>query len=160
MKKSTKGTALVVTGGPKLAPPSPRNGYRLPLGAHPKNTGGKKGRSGRKPDAFKRALEEVRDAKGLRVLEAILDGSLEYGALPADLDPQTLAKLVPTPDARLRAMELLLRYTLPTEKVVRLEGIQGAQTAFEVIKSRIRAKLAPDVADELIEDIHHALKGI
>ena len=32
----------------KLAPPSPRNGNRLPMGAHPKNTGGKKGRSGPK----------------------------------------------------------------------------------------------------------------
>lgn len=37
----------------KTAKPSPRNGNRLPLGNHPGNTGGKKGRSGRKPLAFK-----------------------------------------------------------------------------------------------------------
>lgn len=30
-----------------------RNGNVIPLGAHPGNTGGKKGRSGRKPQAFK-----------------------------------------------------------------------------------------------------------
>jgi hypothetical protein len=33
--------------------PSPRSGVALPAGAHPKNTGGKKGRSGAKPKAFK-----------------------------------------------------------------------------------------------------------
>lgn len=32
---------------------SPRSGAEIPTGAHPKNTGGKKGRSGRKPQAFK-----------------------------------------------------------------------------------------------------------
>ena len=31
----------------------------MPLGAHPKNTGGKKGRSGRKPDAFKAFCQNV-----------------------------------------------------------------------------------------------------
>ena len=36
----------------KFAKPSPRNGNRLPLGNQPGNTGGKKGRSGRKPKAF------------------------------------------------------------------------------------------------------------
>lgn len=34
----------------KTAPPSPLTGHRLPVGAHPGNTGGKKGRSGRRPD--------------------------------------------------------------------------------------------------------------
>lgn len=32
---------------------SPRNGAVIPIGAHAGNTGGKKGRSGRKPQAFK-----------------------------------------------------------------------------------------------------------
>lgn len=31
---------------------SPKGGAELPLGAHPGNTGGKKGRSGRKPQDF------------------------------------------------------------------------------------------------------------
>ncbi|MGD0991738.1 MAG: hypothetical protein ABR998_04650 [Gemmatimonadales bacterium] len=38
---------------PRLAPAPPQGGARLPLGAHPANTGGKKGRSGRPPAAFK-----------------------------------------------------------------------------------------------------------
>lgn len=33
----------------RTAKPSPRNGNRLPLGNHPGNTGGKPGRSGRRP---------------------------------------------------------------------------------------------------------------
>lgn len=32
----------------------------MPVGAHPGNTGGKKGRSGRKPNAFKNFLAELR----------------------------------------------------------------------------------------------------
>jgi hypothetical protein len=44
----------------KTAKPSPRNGNALPLGNHPGNTGGKKGRSGRKPNAFKNFLAQLR----------------------------------------------------------------------------------------------------
>ena len=32
---------------------SPLNGAEIPLGAHPRNTGGKKGRSGRPPSAIR-----------------------------------------------------------------------------------------------------------
>lgn len=38
---------------------SPRNGAEIPLGAHPKNTGGKKGRSGRKPDWLKKFCDDL-----------------------------------------------------------------------------------------------------
>lgn len=45
---------------PKTAPLPPNGGARLPLGNHPGNTGGKKGRSGRKPEAFTRFLARLR----------------------------------------------------------------------------------------------------
>jgi hypothetical protein len=38
---------------------SPLNGAETPTGAHPGNTGGKKGRSGRKPDAFKAFMRSL-----------------------------------------------------------------------------------------------------
>ncbi len=38
---------------------SPRSGATVPTGAHPKNTGGKKGRSGRKPLAFKELCKDI-----------------------------------------------------------------------------------------------------
>lgn len=48
---------------------SPKNGAEIPLGAHPGNTGGKKGRSGRKPDEFKALMREA--ASNDRTLEAL-----------------------------------------------------------------------------------------
>ena len=44
---------------------SPLSGGRIPLGAHPGNTGGKKGRSGRKPVAFVEECERLTDAIAL-----------------------------------------------------------------------------------------------
>lgn len=42
--------------------PSPRSGVSLPAGNHPQNTGGKKGRSGRKSKAFlARCVEATED---------------------------------------------------------------------------------------------------
>ena len=48
VRKTAEKTAVEV----KLAAPSPLTGHRLPVGAHPGNTGGKKGRSGRKSNKF------------------------------------------------------------------------------------------------------------
>lgn len=54
---------------------SPRSGATIPTGAHPGNTGGKKGRSGRKPEAFTRFLARLRQSPELHAsLErAIMD---------------------------------------------------------------------------------------
>lgn len=38
---------------------SPKNGAEIPLGAHPGNTGGKPGRSGRPPDEFKQMCQAM-----------------------------------------------------------------------------------------------------
>jgi hypothetical protein len=43
----------------KTAKPSPRSGVALPLGAHPGNTGGKKGRSGRPPNWLKDFCDDM-----------------------------------------------------------------------------------------------------
>lgn len=42
---------------------SPRNGQEIPLGNHPGNTGGKKGRSGRRPYAFVLFAQKVLSSK-------------------------------------------------------------------------------------------------
>jgi hypothetical protein len=61
---------------------SPRSGAEIPLGAHPGNTGGKKGRSGRKPDEFKALCRQLasRD-KQFAVAKTILDNPAEYPSL-------------------------------------------------------------------------------
>ena len=50
---------------------SPRSGAECPVGAHPGNTGGKKGRSGRKPDAFIRFCQQL--ASGRMTLKNVKD---------------------------------------------------------------------------------------
>jgi hypothetical protein len=53
------GTAAKKKTAAKTAKPSPITGYRLPVGAHPGNTGGKPGRSGRPTKAFKKFCREL-----------------------------------------------------------------------------------------------------
>jgi hypothetical protein len=66
-KKTAPNTALT------LAPAPRKGGARLPVGNHPKNTGGKKGRSGRKPDEFKAMMRElVSHDDATKALKAIL----------------------------------------------------------------------------------------
>ena len=57
---------------------SPVNGAEIPLGAHPGNTGGKKGRSGRTPDEFKRMCQELASSESVR------SNVLKILASPAD----------------------------------------------------------------------------
>jgi hypothetical protein len=62
---------------------SPINGAEIPLGAHPKNTGGKKGRSGRPPGPFKDFLKRLReDPQFHEALEAAAKapGTKSFGA--------------------------------------------------------------------------------
>ena len=65
----------------KRAKPSPRNGNRLPIGAHRANTGGKKGRSGRIPNAIRVECQDT-------VLSTALPKMIRYlkakGKGPAD----------------------------------------------------------------------------
>lgn len=68
---------------------SPINGAQLPVGNHPGNTGGKKGRSGRKPDEWRRELQALVSSDAvLDALETVLQdskhpayvGALKYAA--------------------------------------------------------------------------------
>ena len=75
---------------------SPLNGAKIPLGAHAKNTGGKKGRSGRRPDELREMLRAIVERKGIPLLRRIVAGKLNNA----------------TPPDQLRALELALRYGL------------------------------------------------
>ncbi len=69
----------------QTAKPSPRNGNVLPLGAHPGNTGGKKGRSGPKPGPFKAMLAKLRESPELaKSLKSAVE-DCESRAFPAAL---------------------------------------------------------------------------
>jgi len=57
-KKTVKRKTAKKTAKVELAPPSPINGQRLQMG-NPGNSGGKKGRSGRKPMAWKALCKDI-----------------------------------------------------------------------------------------------------
>ena len=82
---------------------SPLNGAEIPLGAHPRNTGGKKGRSGRPPSAIRERCVGSFEER-VSILEEIID------------DPKSRAA------DRIRAMDLLGKYGLGA-----LKEIQGDQ---------------------------------
>ena len=57
----------------KFAKPSPRNGNALPVGAHEGNTGGKKGRSGRKTNEFRAAAVALRDERAVELIRETIE---------------------------------------------------------------------------------------
>lgn len=73
---------------------SPKNGSVIPLGAHPKNTGGKKGRSGRRPSTFSGFIRSLQGKKNVQdaIKSAASDAeSKGFGAvlkLMAEYDPE------------------------------------------------------------------------
>jgi hypothetical protein len=158
-ERRTKKQRAITTMPSKIPQP---HGGALHSGGTPGNTGGKPGRSGRKPDEFKRRLEQIRDERGLATLEAILNGYTLRSACAQCGQPSSdqLGDLVPTIEARLRAAELTMRYTIGLTKTIKLDGVRGVAEAFERIRSRIRASLAPEAAERLISDISDDLRGI
>lgn len=141
-RKSAKKSAKSV----RLAPPSPRSGVRLPVGAHPGNTGGKKGRSGRLPDEFREKLAKIRDEKGLPVLESILDGVVKY--IPKGVCPNcgfetrekkdALISEIPSHSDRLRAVDMTMKYTTPLH-------IEGSFTLEDILSA---SRVIPDHLSE------------
>ena len=149
---------------------SPRSGAVVPTGAHPGNTGGKPGRSGRRSDAFKQRLEAIRDEKGMPVLEQVLDGAISYHLTgvcehcgKTSTGPkkfEDVLKLLPSIDSRLRGVDLSLRYTAGLERVVRLEGAPDIQRAFDALKAVVRQQLEPSAAAAMLAAMHESLKHL
>lgn len=135
MKKRPKTTAKTTV----RKTPQPHGGA-LNAGGTPGNRGG-----GRPPDEYRKLLSEIRDEQGLPVLIKSLAGALAKSSA----------------DTQLRALELLHRHTLPQQREVRLVGgVEGTAAAYQCIKSCLRARLAPDVASDLITDIEEALAAL
>jgi hypothetical protein len=147
---------------------SPRSGAVVRTGAHPANTGGKKGRSGRKPDAFKEQLAGIRDREGVALLRKLLKGEITYALkgrcteCGKESKGDELLRVTPSPDVRARALDMTMRYTVGLERVVRveLEGFRDVARAFDLIKTRIRSTLAPELAEALIDDIQQELRAL
>ena len=163
-----KGTAGATPAAPSAGQPfqkgpDPRRGPQFQKGPDRRRGHGLKGRSGRKPDAFRKALQEIRDTAGLDVVREILAGKVTYvrtglcGHCRTETHEET-AIAIPSSDTRLRAAEMTMRYTVGLEKTIRLDGLIGAQEAFEIIRARIRTNLPTNAADALVADIETALR--
>lgn len=126
----------------RLAKPSGRNGNQLPVGAHPGNTGGKKGRSGRTPEDIRRRLRDSLDSR-INVLEEIADAV--HGSNDGD---------------RVRVLELMGKYGLGIQHVVTLEGFPGAQAALYEIERVIRDNAPAVTAEAIINRIPDALRKL
>lgn len=92
---------------------SPLNGAEIPLGAHPGNTGGKKGRSGRPPSELRRLMREGAADRIPRLL-MIADGNLPMTETCPKCGHQGSTSTLPVADAgeMLRANDMLLKYGL------------------------------------------------
>lgn len=113
----------------RYAPPSPRSGVALPVGNHPGNTGGVRGRSGRRPGWATQVCREEFLARIPRLAQ-IADGKI--------------------PDAtvgdQLRAIDLLGRYGEGS----RIDASEVREALGETL-AVLRAALAPELYDRLVD---------
>lgn len=121
---------MAKTAGKTAVAVSPLTGATIPLGAHPGNTGGKPGRSGRPKDKVRAALA-LAGAKRISVLRSIADGQ----------DPDA------KPGDRIKAVDVMLKYGLGVEHPISHDDIRGRLRATIDL---IRRDLPPDVADPLL----------
>lgn len=103
---------------------SPLSGAHIPLGAHPGNTGGKKGRSGRRPSAVRQACLKAFGARVVH-LRAIADGVAmrEVTSLTGETTHAWVSCDIPE---RLRALDMLAKYGM------------GEQASVEDVRERLR----------------------
>lgn len=140
---------------------SPLSGSTIPTGAHPANTGGKAGRSGRPPGALREAMREVLDTGGVDLLRAVISGAAEVtlngrcehcGKLSSGpVASDDLLAATPTIDNRLRAVDTAAKYGLGerseySEDVVAANIDRMMQAAELVMTSRDFKRFAEQVS--------------
>lgn len=131
----------------KTAKPSPRSGVSLPVGAHPGNTGGKKGRSGRLPSMI-RDLAREGFADNLDTLIQMADGHVVRRVRVGDAETESVVN-VEVSD-RLRAIDLLGKYGLGTVREVSIEDVrERVHRTLDVVQERT----SPDQCAAIIEAI-------
>lgn len=135
-----------------------RNGNEIPLGAHPGNTGGKKGRSGRRPDAIRELARSLTDEH--RLLEVVC--GIARGRIGESwFDNEGKEHAEPTRNAdRINAVKLLLAYGWgqPTQVhevehsgTIGIEQLSAAGEAFEGRMARLTERLGAAAFPEFPE---------
>ncbi len=143
--KTAKKTAGKTAG--RRSAPSPLTGATLPLGAHPGNTGGKKGRSGRLPSIVRDFAREA-FADRLDILTQIADGKAIQRMKIGDVETETFISA--DVSDRLRALDLLAKYGLGTIKEVSVEDVrERVQRTLDVIQERTSPEQFVSIVQQL-----------
>ena len=142
------------TASPRFAPAPPQGGAQLPLGAHPQNTGGKKGRSGRRPSELREALRKGIDRHGINLVADTLAGRVSYtlegkcehcGKKSGGSKEKATASA--SLDTRLRAFELAARYSIGPYPSI---SVADLRIALKASLDLICAHVSPEKAEEII----------
>lgn len=134
---------------------SPLNGAEIPLGAHPGNTGGKPGRSGRPPSAVREACRLSFDER-IPILEKIADGAVPFlNRCPECGHEAVTGEEAPSADNRLRAIDTLGKYGLGEQReVIETESVKAKLAAQrELIRSMLPADTATRLLNRLREEV-------
>jgi hypothetical protein len=95
---------------------SPLSGAVCPTGAHPGNTGGKPGRSGRPSNALREAFRDILDgdAGGIDFVRSVIEGRapLTRACAHCGTPASEGANEIPSVDNRLRAVDTAAKYGL------------------------------------------------
>lgn len=152
---------------------SPVNGAEIPLGAHPANTGGKAGRSGRPTNEIRELMRgalgertgiytEIADGKPIqrtRVPVAALYKHVactkcgEHQLAPKDADDVFAEIEVETsasPRDRLAALDQLARYGMGAIKEISVDQVrERVQQTLDVIQARVSSEQYVAIVEEL-----------
>ena len=125
---------------------SPINGAKIPLGAHPGNTGGKKGSSGRLRRVVREKLTQIMDQHGVPALTDILTAPRDTMMVCEKCGCQQEVKPPSTDGDRIRATDVVGKYGTGTLKEISVEEVQDRlRHTVEIIQN----ELQPDDADRV-----------
>lgn len=126
---------------------SPINGAKIPLGNHPGNTGGKKGRSGMLRGKVRNKLSKVMNAHGVAALTDILTAPREMTVTCEECGHSQEVKPPSTDGDRIRATDVAGKYgPVGTLKEISTEEVQDRlRQTVEIINEQ----LEPEDADRV-----------
>lgn len=134
---------------------SPLTGAECPTGAHPGNTGGKPGRSGRPPSIVREACRQAFDQR-IPLLEKIADGMVPFAnGCPKCGHQDESGAEVPSTDNRLRALDALGRYGLGEQRdVMEIESVRSKLAEQrELIRSMLPGEMATRLLNRLRDEV-------
>lgn len=125
---------------------SPLSGGKIPLGNHPKNTGGKKGRSGRLRGKVRDKLSKIMNKHGVAALTDILTAPREMTVTCEECGHAQEVKPPATDGDRIRATDVVGKYSIGTLKEISTEEVRDRLLRTVAI---LNEELSPEDSDRI-----------